>query len=229
MAPVDRRLLLLPAAGLLALTACGEDEPFPDATAQEVVERSVDAAGEAESVYVVGDVDLEGMEAGFDLRLGDRAATGTVSFGDAELDLRLDGDVVVFAGSTGFWEVSGLPPEVAAELDGVFVDASGQPDVVSGFAEFDVDELLSSFTDGLADGVDYTRGDVVDVDGQEALEVLDGEGGRLLVSTGEPPYPLRLQDEEFGAVDLREWDQEVDVEIPDDATPITELQQRFGG
>ena len=224
---MDRRLLLPSAVALLLLGACGDDEPFADLSAEEVLAAGQEAADQAGSVYVVGDAAVQGQDTALDLRLGDGRATGSVTVEGAELEVRVDDETVVFAGSSAFWERSGASAAAAEQLDGRFVDASGQPGVEEGFgALLDRQGLLEAFF-GELEGGDFTKAGVTEVDGVEAFALEDASGGRLLVSTGEQPYPLRLEDEEVGTVDFREWDEPVEVDVPADAVPIDQLQSEL--
>jgi hypothetical protein len=221
-APPSRRALAAAAAVvvlLLSLAGCGSG-PAPAAskapnhvenlTADQIVARAKQAAGQASSVHVTG------SQAGttLDLTVGHGVATGTISQDGLSAQLLSVGGNTYLKGDKQFWDSSA---------------GAGTGDLVAGKwvltgASASDGSFLSDFTDigRLFDSVlsptgTLTKTAPTTIDGQRVIGVTQSsDGSTLYVALDGPPYPLTITGAGTGgaAPTFSQWDAPLTVHPP---------------
>ncbi|WP_258534852.1 hypothetical protein [Streptomyces sp. PT12] len=210
---------------VVALTACGADEPEPETNgvdelpAAEIEERARAAAAEASSVRLSGTVITEAGTFRLDVRLGGEGGVGEVSTEGTTFELLRIGDDLYIKADQTFWESEGIPDELETDptekLDGKYVR------VVPDDPAY---EQLSGFTDKntLLDGLltldgERATGEEGEIDGSPTIRVEadGGAGGVIEVALMGTPYPLRLErGGAAGQLTLDDWGQEFSLNEP---------------
>ncbi len=225
------RMLLVPVVATAAFlagctTATPEPTPSPSTNgvealeADEILERAQDALRDATSFRVQGKGEVDGEVAELDLLLAGESVEGTVVFEGFEVELVvIDGEETYVKAGDELWSTF-LPPDVQETalplLSGKFVKlpADAGADIAPS-----VDDLASF------DG-DYTKGEIVDVDGVQAITLIDEDGGELFVAIEGEPYPLKYVSDE-GTVEYLDIDEDVTIEAPD-ASEVLDLEALMG-
>jgi hypothetical protein len=195
-------------------------DAFGGLSAKEVALKATDEMLHLRSVHIAGKVTNEGETVAMDVSVdneGNCAGTVTIRGGTAEI-IATGGDQYI-RGDEAFWKstAGAQASYVLRLLDGRWAKV---PAAEGGsFAEVC---SIEKFLQGLdRDGIDATamsRGQVEDVGGIEALEILSDEEdgtGHVWIATEGPPYMLKLQipgSEE--ALFFTEFDEPVAPEVP---------------
>lgn len=236
-----RRSVAIAAGAVLAtsvLAACGSDDSndddasgdgsssaeesagaLDDLSAEEIYDLALEETSDASSVHLDGEIDSEGQVIEMDLTLGTDSCDGTMTIGGVGIDLLgVDGEYW-FRGDEAFWSAQsdGTPED---EQFVALVSDLWVPDTEGQFSEFcNIDSFFGDQDD--ADRpTDFAKGDTVDVDGTEALEVSwvtsDGSEVTAAVSAEEPHYYLTLTQDESGVVEFSDFGEDLDVQPPAD-------------
>jgi hypothetical protein len=226
------------ACALLAVAVlaagCGEDPDDFTALGEREIERIVVRDMKAlESVHLIGASTKDRQRLTLDLVLTSR--------GDCSGDLTLGRDTVAYRqvrgaayvkGDRGFWEQSVGSPQAAAQVVARVGDKWARlPRSGPGFGTFcDLDDFMAEFrTDRKATGADRqvtTIGEVSEVDGREALEVVTKQGQETTVTwvaVDEPHVVLRVESaggDEPGSFRLDGFGEDVEVVAPDAADVV---------
>ncbi len=202
-------------------TAAAED--FTDQSADEIMAAARKATGELTSVRLVGDLTNDGQELGMDLvasKGGD--CTGSVTLGDATAEIRsLDG-TTWFRPDEAFWKAQG-----GAQADQLIKLIGDkwvlQPEGEGGLGEVcDLDSLFEDAVDEKDDDSTYEKGDVTDVEGEQAIAIdatdADDETSTAYVLVEGEHYLTKLERKgtDSGTVTLSDFNKDVEVEAPAD-------------
>ncbi|MCS0634428.1 hypothetical protein NX801_01850 [Streptomyces sp. LP05-1] len=246
-----RRAALLSAAlcaGLtLALTACGEEPPDPDAgtngvgrlTAQEIETKARTAADAARAVRLSGTLVSKGGTYKLNMRLKGDGAQGSVVTKNSTFELLRVADALYLKADADFWthaEPDAKPgsrpgsdsgggdgdSEAAGKLDDKYVkvprdDPSYKQ--LRGFTE------MRALLRGLLEvHGEAGKGDRDRIGGVRTIKVLGGpkgEGGTLDVSLEGTPYPLQYaRGGAAGVVTLSEWNADFALRAPSPAETV---------
>ena len=217
------------------LTACGGSDgsdggggdgtsadDFAAQPGKEIVAAARAAMADLESLKLAGSITADGQEIDLDIQTnadGDCAGSIGIAGGTAEL-LGVGGDIW-FKPDTAFWEASaGAQADQIISLVGDKWVVVGEDD---GFSEFcDVDELLEELISDEDDkDTTFTKGDVTDVDGGDAIPVesTEAEDGAstAYVLVDAPNYLVKIEKtegEDTGSVTFSEFDETFEVEAP---------------
>jgi hypothetical protein len=202
----------------------GSDNGVADKTADEIVADATTAAKNADSVYVHGSGTNEGQELAIDLHLvADQGGAGHIAVSGLSFDVVRIGDTAYFKGDDAFWKQFG--GDAAAQLFAdKWVKAPATGDLASLASLTDTGELFDGI---LGSHGTLEKGDETDVDGNPAIAVNDTEqDGTLYVSTEDEPYPLKLEtgEESEGSILFEDWNEDYDLEAPEGAIDMSQLQ-----
>ncbi|MFW6772864.1 hypothetical protein ACOACO_01170 [Nocardioides sp. CPCC 205120] len=188
-------------------------DEFADSSAEDIIAAAQEAIEGAESFRVAGEIEDDGDTVEVDLMLdeaGDCTGEMTLaSVGSLQI-VGVDGSYWV-NGDADFWTAAAGDPAAAS----LFAD-KWVVDAEQDFAEVcDIETFRDDESDG--DVEDAEKGDVTEVDGEEAVEVTftddEGESVTASVLTSEPHYLVKLEGE-TGAFTLSDFDEPVDAEEP---------------
>ncbi|MDT9595344.1 hypothetical protein RDV89_19810 [Nocardioides zeae] len=197
-------------------TEDADEEPFADLEATEVVDLGLETLDDAESLRIVGTVEEDGGEVELDVQVDrEGSCTGTVGIFGGQMDVRaVDGQQWVRADAAFYEAISGGDPEAAVIIPQV-ADRWVIGETTDDLVEFcDVDALLDEFADGELDSAE--KGEVVETDAGDALEVLGTSGGDdvvVQVLVDDPTYAVGFSGP---GVELTgsDFDEPVEVEEP---------------
>jgi hypothetical protein len=113
-----------------------------------------------------------------------------------------------------------LPPEA---LETVLPLISGKYVKLPAGTEGD---LLPSTDDLLKPEGEVTKGEIVEVDGVQAITVVGDDGSELYVAIEGEPYPIKLVSDE-GTIEFVDIDEDVTIEAPD-AADVFDLDALVG-
>jgi hypothetical protein len=236
MPPVTRRppallLALLLAAAALLVAGCGgdggggSDNGIADKTADEIVDEALAAGKAAQSVYVHGGTTTGDDPLELDMHVvAGVGGEGELTANGLTFEIVRVGDEAYFKGDADFWSQFG-GAAAATLFDDRWVKAPADSgDLASLTPLTDLEQLLDGI---LGEHGNLEKGEETEVNGISAIAVRDTEqDGTLYVATEGEPYPLRLEasGEAEGTIDFEDWDEDYEVEAPEDAVDITELQ-----
>ncbi|MDF9716504.1 hypothetical protein INN71_11825 [Nocardioides sp. ChNu-153] len=188
-------------------------EEFADSSAEDIIAAAQEAVEGAESFRVAGEIEEDGDTVEVDLMVDEAGdCTGEMTLGSVGglQIVGVDGSYWV-KGDAEFWTAAAGDPAAAA----VFAD-KWVVDAEQDFAEVcDIETFRDYESDGDVESPE--KGDVTEVDGEEAVEVTftddDGETATISVLTSEPHYLVQLE-RETGAFTLSDFDEPVDAEEP---------------
>ncbi|MBB4662036.1 hypothetical protein [Conexibacter arvalis] len=189
-------------------------------SADEILASAQEAARAATAVRVSGE--MEDLRLDLSVVRGE-GATGTMAQGGMEFELIVVGDEVFLKGSDAFYEqIAGRA--AAALLSGKWLQVPKDDDDFGSIAEIaDMEELLGQALDPDADRL--TKGEVEEVDGQQAIGIT-ADRGTLYVATEGEPLPVALVGDRTrpGRVTFSGWNEPVELTAPADAIDVAELQ-----
>lgn len=224
----------LAAATVAVLAGCGGDD-FASRSAPAIQEAAIADMGEVSSLSLEGTFTNDGQELAVDLALDDEGSCqGTLGVGDGTAQFISDGGTTWIKADAAFWESNSLSAEQADQVVALVGDKWAKlPSGGGAFGGFcDLDQLLDQLeTDDDAPAPE--KGDVVEVDGREAIGIVteqDGETTTTLVATEAPHHILRFEvtgGDEPGALDVSGIDDEVVLDIPPD-DEVIDLGQLAG-
>lgn len=213
-----------------ALSACGSEDPDKGTnrvgklSATKIEKKARQAAENADSVKLSGDIVTKGQAYRLDMRLQRNGGVGKVSAeGGSTFSLLRKGKDLYLKANVGFWadqEKGGKEPseadiQAAGKLQGKYVKVPhGDPAYkqLSGFTDMDVmlDGLLAM--DGKREKGERGRvGDLKTI----SVRAGQGSGGNIDVSLIGTPYPLRLErGGSAGIVELQEWNKGFTLKTP---------------
>jgi hypothetical protein len=228
------RLVPLLAAAVL-LSGCGgggggSDNGVADKSADDIVAAALDAAQNADSVYVHGGTTTGNQPIQIDMHLvrGQGGAGHLVANG-LSFDLVRIGDKAYFKGDADFWKQFG-GATLAQLLADKWVEAPAKTgDLASLTPLTDVGQLFNAI---LTNHGTLEKGDTTDVNGTSAITVKDtDENGTLYVATEGQPYPLKLEGggDAAGTMEFENWDESYDLKAPEGALDLEKLKAAGGG
>ncbi|SDZ21360.1 hypothetical protein SAMN05660209_05051 [Geodermatophilus africanus] len=217
----NRTLAVLGTSALL-LTACGSDgNGMAELSGPEVADRAATALEEAGSATISGEYSMDGQTEEIDLRLQGEDVSGTLSFGDVDVELTAVGGQVHVQAPGDFWAQQGLPEEFVGQLDGrwVTLPAEAAPDFAGLTLQGLADELRSPSDAQIQKGVAEDERD-----GEPVVVVQDDAGGALVVAGEDQPYPLELTSgEDEGTLTFGEFGEDQEITAPEDPLDLADL------
>jgi hypothetical protein len=216
-----RTLAVLGTSALL-LTACGSDgNGMAELSGPEVADRAATALEEAGSATVSGEYSMDGQTEGIDLRLQGGDVSGTLSFGDVDVQLTAVGGQVYMQAPGDFWAQQGLPEDFVGQLDGrwVTLPAEAAPDFADLTLQGLAGELRSPSDARIQEEVAEDERD-----GEPVVVVRDDAGGSLVVAGEDQPYPLELTSgEDEGTLTFGGFGEDQGITAPEDPLDLAEL------
>lgn len=213
-------LVVSAVAAAVTLVGCGEDSPpapsLADSSAEEILGKAQQAARDATSFRMKGNITTEGTSLSLDIRFQkDKGVTGTISSEGVTFEVLVVDDKAYLKGDQATWaSFAGDGP--AQLLAGKYILV---PESAEGFSDLLAFADASSFLDkGLEPEGTVTKTEVKEINGVSAIGLIDqdAEGeGTLYVAAEEPAYPLRIEGPAGeGAVDFSEWNEPVELAAP---------------
>ena len=216
------RTLAVLGTSVLLLTACGSDgNGMAELSGPEVAERAATALEEAGSAAVAGEYTMGGATGAIDLQVQGEDLAGTLSLGGLDVQLTSVGGQLHLQAPADFWGGSGLPPELADQLDGRWVLVPA--DAAAGFEELTLQGLADELrAPGEAEIQEEVTTD--ERDGETVVVVSNDGGGSLVVAGEGEPYPLEVTSaEDEGTLSLGEFGEEQEITAPEDPLDLAEL------
>lgn len=252
MSPLRRSLVTLVAVVPLAVTAvgCGGSNEsdksgsggekssaaraFAEQDATEIADAAISAMKSLSSMRARGSIaDEDGSQIGIDLLVdADGTCEGSVSFESATAQIIALGDDQYLKGSEAFWAAS-VDAERGPQIHSLIGDRwVRMPKETTDFSEFcDLDEMLSAVDGDLFSDGEPLRGDVVDTEAGQAIELFgkdDGGTTTLLISTSTPHYILSGSNDgdEGGGITFSDFNKVVKVKVPtgDEIADMSEIR-----
>jgi hypothetical protein len=224
LAPLLAPLLV----SVLVLAGCGgggsSSNGVADKSADEIVADATAAVKEAESVHVQGGTGGDGSIELDIYLVRDEGGEGTLTANGVSFEMIRIGDKAYFKGDDAFWQQFGGDAAASLMRGRWLVAPANSGDLASFTPLTDIDQLFGELLGN--HGEPLEKGDETEVDGEPAIEVNDpSEGGKLYVATEGEPYPVKVEmtGEEGGAITFSEWDEEHELEAPEDPVDVAEL------
>jgi len=230
---ITRKAWAATAAGVLVITlaGCGDDggddgEDFADLTVAEIKDAVLEDMGEVESLNLAGTLPTEGGgEVTLDVSMGsDGECAGTFGRDGVEAEILRSSDGTFMRAGEDFWAAATGDEAAASAIMQVLGDKWAKlPDAsASDFDELcDLDSFLSELDEDEDDDTkDATKGEVEDVDGEEALEIIDededGTVTHIWIATEGEHYILKMETEGDAAttMTISDYNEPVDAETP---------------
>lgn len=190
-----------------------EASGFVDSSANEIMGEAQTAMKEAESLRFSGNLTTDGTEIEMDVAVatsGDCAGTVTLNGGTAEV-LRVD-EASWMRGDEAFWTAAAGPQGAAVAKA---VGEKWVKDDEGDFTRFC--DLIDELVEGDPDDETYTKGDVTEIDGAEAIAInVEDDSGTstAYVATEDPHHLLSLSREGQGEVAFSDYGEPVEAEAP---------------
>lgn len=231
----------------LALTGCGGSDGgdggdggkakaeagFTDKSGADIAQAAKDDMKELESVKFAGDITQDGKDTSLDIQVSSSGdCTGSVTVDDATAEVLSAGDTFWIKPDEAFWKL-----QVGDSADAI-IDKVGDKWVTlpagdNSFAAFcNIDDLLDQLLSDDSDA-SYEKGDVEEVDGEDAIAVTrtnaddDSESvGYVRVAKGHYLVKIeRTKGDDTGTVTFSEFDEDFTAEAPaaDDQIDAAEL------
>lgn len=250
-----KRFVTVTAAVTLALTACGGDEEttptaaapttgstteapaettapeettepgagsVADMEADEIAAASLEALQAAEQVTVNATGTTDGQAFALDAQFAGEDGQGSFGMGELSVDFVISAGTMYISAGEDFWvQEADVPAEVAGELADRWLELpAGSADGALAFLS------LQGFSESLfEDTGTVSKGETQEIDGREAIGLIDSDGGTLWVAAEGEPLPLRLEGEDgSGTFD---YDSPVTVQAPADAESMVDLMTRL--
>ncbi|MCA0145697.1 hypothetical protein [Blastococcus sp. LR1] len=208
------------AAATLLLSACGGG-PLEGKTGPEVADAAADALEKADSVHMAGEIEQDGEMSSVDIHLQGEDATGTLSFGDIELQLLTVDGVSHLQAAPEFWASFGMPESIAANFDGRWVLVP--EDVAGDFSEFSLAGMVDQLRNPESEVKDEVRSE--EVDGEDVVVVEQEDGSELTVRDDDPSYPVSIRNDgdSAGTIEFSRFGEKEDISAPEDPIDLTEM------
>ncbi|MGY1840374.1 MULTISPECIES: hypothetical protein [unclassified Modestobacter] len=196
-----------------------------DQTGAEVSAAAADALEEAGSVHVIGSTGVGAEMSSIDLLMQGDDVSGSVEVGGQALGLLRTGGVFYMQAPADYWTASGVPTELAAELDGSWVVLP--EDAAASFAELSLDTLVEELRTPTAGVEDEVATD--EFEGEPVVVVTRTDGSTLAVAAEGEPYPLQVVStgEQSETLTFSEHGEQFDITAPE--APIDPSQLGAGG
>ncbi len=202
-------------------------EEFAALDARDIVAAGHDATGEVDAMYVEARFrsdDDERLSVDVALsRSGDCEGTLDYGQGNGTVEfLRTEGRSLVRPDNEFWGTTSGDPSTIIDQVDGRWVENDGLAETFQAFC--DVDEFVAYLAPG--EQTEYTNRGLSTVDGYDIVTVREGDdqSSEIYVRADEPHHVIRLQDDEEGYFEFRDFDVEPEVELP----PESDIYQLDG-
>jgi hypothetical protein len=227
------RLGAVLAIGSIALAGCGgskgSSNSIESKSANDIIKDSQQAADNATSVHVSGQLQSEGKPITLDLNLvAGKGARGEISQNGLSFKLILVGNTAYISGSPSFYR--SLGGSAAAQLfDGKWLKASASSGDFASFGQLgDMRKLIDTTLTGHGT---LKKGSTSTVGSQKAIAITDTtKGGTLYVATTGQPYPLQISKtgSESGKITFEDWNKATTITAPANAVDLSELKQAAG-
>ena len=210
------RMLLVPLAAAAALLAgCTTTTPQVNVTptpttngleaksADEILDASIDALGDAKSFRAVGKGESDGQAIEVDLTFAGDDAKGKITFDGTSVDVVQASGAAYLKGGEEFWKMF-LPAEV---------QAMALPLVAGKYVKVPSSQnIIPSVEDLLKPEGSLKKGEVTTVGGTPAITIEDG-ANKMHVSLIGKPYPIDLVSDE-GTIEFKDVDADVTIAAP---------------
>ncbi len=220
------------------LTACGGSDDgggessaddFADQSGAKIVAAARAEMADLESLKFAGKISTSGQEITLDIQTNtDGDCTGSIGLGGGTAELLGVGGETWFKPDVAFWQAN-----AGDQADKIIAGVGDKWVLVGddqGFSQFcDADEFLGELIDddGDDDESTYTKGDVTQVDGADAIPIEttdeDKSTSTAYVLVDSPNYLVKVEKtsgDDTGAVTFSEFDEKVDVEAPAESDVI---------
>ncbi|OMQ13807.1 hypothetical protein A7K94_0221010 [Modestobacter sp. VKM Ac-2676] len=196
-----------------------------DQTGAEVSAAAADALEEAGSVHVVGSTGVGAEVSSIDLLMQGDDVSGSVEVGGQALGLLRTGGVFYMQAPADYWTASGVPAELAAELDGAWVVLPEE--AAASFAELSLATLVEELRAPTAGVEDEVTTD--EFEGEPVVVVTRTDDSTLAVAAEGEPYPLQVVStgDQSETLTFSEHGEQFDIAAPE--APIDPSQLGAGG
>ena len=219
---MGRRSLIVLALLAVAAGGCGgSSSNEASKTAGQIVNDAVAAVKAAKGVHMSGTFISSGRRIALALDLGQKDGQGTLALGDARADVARVGDVSYIRANSAFWKVF-ASQGAALLLHDRWLSGSTSKPPLNAFAQFlSIDTLLREAFTGTASHKLKKLGTRT-YKGQKVIAISDPtDHETLLVAASGKPYPVAATGR--ATIAFSDWDKDVSVTAPKDATDITGL------
>lgn len=201
---------------------CGGSSGESSKSARQIADDASRAASSATSLHVAGTASAQGQQVPVDVRIARSGATGTGSFGGANVQIVRVGDNIYVRGAQRVLG-SFLGPAAAKKIDDHWVQIPASMPQLQQFAALtDLKQIPAQL---FTPSGNVSKAGTRTVNGKKAV-ALKGYGpdgsSTLLVAADGTPYPLQLVSS-GGTLTFSDWNAPVSVQTPTDVVPLTSL------
>lgn len=196
----------------------GSDSPTSTSTASgdadDLVDQMVDAMGSRPQGFTLtGDSDSDGQAATLDLRMAGDSGSGSITIDGEKCEIVNDaGDGYVRASATFWTDTLDLDADVADQMDGRWVQMSGDLEAFKTFVD------AATFLDLLTSSAgDFDLGDPTTKQGVD-VQTVEGDSETFYISSDEPHLLISLEDDD-GVVEFGFPDDDLTVGPPAGSIP----------
>lgn len=169
---------------------------------------------------VSGAIDQDGQEGEVDLHLQGEDATGTISLGGAEVEIRTVDGTSYLKASPEFWASFGMAGGMSSLVDDQWVVLPGE--AAGQFGDVTLAGIVEELRNPESPLEEEVRAD--ELDGEDVVIVEPEDGSTLTVADDEKPYPLRMTgDDTPGGITFSRFGEKEDIAAPDDALNLADL------
>jgi hypothetical protein len=209
------RFLLVPFVAAVALLAgCTTTPPvnvtptpttngLEAMTAEEILDKAVEALGDAKSFRAVGKAESDGKAIEVDLTFAGDDAKGTITFEGVAVEVVQASGAAYMKADQAFWKMF-LP----AEVQGLAL-----PLIAGKYVKVPSSEnIIPSVEDLLKPNGSLKKGEVTTIGGKPAITIEDGDG-KMHISLIGKPYPIDLVSD-AGTIEFKDIDADVTITAP---------------
>jgi hypothetical protein len=208
----------------LSVTGCSGGTPsngLEDETAAQVLQDAAAVLEAAEGVHVSGTGIADGTPAQVDLRFQDGSSDGTVTLGEAQVEITRVGEETYVKGDEAALGTLGVQPEMRGLAANRWLRLA--PQESSGLAGFSLDSFARQLTS--SESPLETEVEQTELDGVPVVVISRQDGARLYVANAGPAYPLRAESEEAdpGRIDFTDYGADFQISAPPTYVELGEL------
>jgi hypothetical protein len=213
----------------VSVTGCSGDRDgggatsngLEDETAAQVLQDAAAALQAAEGVHVSGTGIADGTPAQVDLRFQDGSSDGTVTLGEAQVEIRSVGEETYIKGDEAALGKLGVQPEMHDLAANRWLRLT--PQESSGLAGFSLDSFARQLT--TSESPLETEVEQAELDDVPVVVVSRQDGSRLYVANAGTAYPLRAESEgaDPGRIDFTDYGSDFQISAPSAYVELGEL------
>lgn len=199
--------------GVAPTTPAATDNGVSALSAQEILAKAVQAAEDARSFRMNGQISSEGETFKLDLLISGDNGSGSIELDGLTIEVLKVGADIYFKADQRFWETFG--GDNAGAIYQLLKDKWVKAPAGESFSQFGAFFDSSEF---LQTAGSLTKGETKTVNGVPTIAIVDSDpkdGGTIYVATTGEPYPVRIESTSGeGAIDFSDFGTDAQVTAP---------------